>query len=129
MPLPSAWGEKQRTSQAAKAAAPAQVATTNRNPANFSSTTQAINALRQRSACSSERRKTAPTSPADAPAKSDRSARLVSPAAHTADSAASSVTLFIGFIGKSCAFASNQVVRGTSRVAAPFRLLISYFRF
>src|SRR5262245_40536607 len=74
MPLPDAWGENRRTSQAAIKGAAAQVATTNKNPASFSPCAQAISASRKRSACWSVSRKIAPTSPAAAPAMSVSSA-------------------------------------------------------
>src|SRR5215831_14436835 len=74
MPLPDAWGQNRRTSQAAIKAAAAQVATTNKNPRSFSPCAQAISESRKRSACSSVSRKIAPTSPAAAPAMSASSA-------------------------------------------------------
>src|SRR3984885_1078460 len=84
VPLPDAYGEYRRTSQAATSVAAAEATTPIKKPARRSPCPQAINVSRRRSAFSSASRKTAPTNPAAAPtisAKSASARRLPEPSA------------------------------------------------
>src|SRR5262249_33483730 len=95
MPLPSAWGEKRRTSQAATPLATAQVTTTKKNHISAPPCAHEISTFRSRSAGSSERRNTAPKSPAAPPAKSDKTARTKRPPSCPAVSTVTSGSRFM----------------------------------
>ena len=79
MPLPEAYGENRRTSQAANATAAAAPPQTNKKPAKPRSWPTAITASLKRSASSSVSRKIAPSSPDAAPAMGARTASTSKP--------------------------------------------------
>src|SRR5271168_2943430 len=78
MPLPEAYGEKRRTSQAATKAAAAPATTTSTKPRTASPCAQAISRSRNVSARSSTSLNTAPINPAAAPTTSASTASVSS---------------------------------------------------